>query len=40
MAISGLIQKHFAKIAVGAGLGLSGVLQYFPKIGERYTEDE
>ena len=35
MAISALIQKHFGKIAVGTGLGLSGVLQYFPKIGKR-----
>ena len=35
MAVSMLIQKHFSKIAVGAGLGLSGALQYFAKIGER-----
>ena len=34
MSVSKLIQKHFRKMAVGTGLGIAGVAQYFPKLGK------
>ena len=37
--MSKLIQKHFRKIVVGTGLGLTGALQYLPQFGETIQKD-
>ena len=39
IVMSKLIQKHFRKIVVGTGLGLTGVLQYLPQFGETIQKD-